>query len=72
LKFKQPVHGQNIAAVFRELCIDNLLARSAIVFCTFIPLFAFRELQRVLGEDNFRVLFFRTRATTSVDRTSKI
>ncbi len=56
---KELVHGHRIVAAFRETRIDDLLARSVIVFCTFIPLFAFRELQRVLGEDKFRTLFFR-------------
>jgi hypothetical protein len=30
------------------------------VFCTFLPLFAFRELRRVLGEERFAALFFRS------------
>jgi len=53
------VHGKSIAAAFRETRIDDLLTRSVIVFCTFIPLFVFRELQRVPGDDKFRALFFR-------------
>jgi hypothetical protein len=57
---KEVVHGHRVAAAFREMRIDDLLARTVIVFCTFIPLFAFRELQRVLGEDKFRTLLFRT------------
>jgi hypothetical protein len=56
---KQLVHGQSIAEAFREMRLDDLLCRSLIVFCTFVPLFAFRELRRVLGEDEFRALFFR-------------
>jgi len=56
---KHLVHGKSIAAAFRETRIDDLLARSVIVFCTFIPLFAFRELQRVLGEEKFRAILFR-------------
>src|SRR5271156_3037191 len=56
---KHLVHGKSIAAAFRETRIDDLLARSVIVFCTFIPLFVFRELQRVPGDDKFRALFFR-------------
>jgi hypothetical protein len=58
---KRLVHGQNVAVAFRETRIDDLLCRSLIVFCTFLPLFAFRELRRVLGEDEFRALFFRAR-----------
>lgn len=55
---KEVVHGHRVAAAFREMRIDDLLARTVIVFCTFISLFAFRELQRVLGEDKFRTLLF--------------
>jgi hypothetical protein len=66
------MHGQNITVAFREMRIDDQLARSVIVICTFIPLFAFRELQRVLGEGNVRALFFRARATTNADLPSKI
>src|SRR5208282_3752794 len=54
------IHRKNMATALHEIRIDDLLGRSLVVFCTFIPLFAFRELQRVLGEENFRALFFRT------------
>ena len=57
---KQLLHGETIASAFHDMRLDALVCRSLVVFCTFIPLFAFRELQRVLGEDNFRALFFRT------------
>ena len=59
---KQLVHGDTVASAFHQVRLDILVCRSLIVFCAFIPLFAFRELQRVLGEDNFRSLFFRTGA----------
>jgi len=64
---KQLVHGDAIAGAFHEIRLDILACRSLIVFCTFIPLFAFRELQRVLGEDNFRALFFRAGAMAKSD-----
>jgi hypothetical protein len=64
---KHLVHGQSIAPVFREVRIDDLLSRCVIVFCTFIPLFAFREMQRVLGEEQFRTLLFRGRETPKSD-----
>jgi hypothetical protein len=57
------LHRENLARALHEIRIDDLLGRSLVVFCTLITLFAFRELQRVLGEDNFRALFFRTGAT---------
>jgi hypothetical protein len=68
---KRLIHGESLAASSREVRIDQLLARSVVVFCTFIPLFAFRELEQVLGEDNFRELFFRTGATPKDDRSGK-
>ena len=60
------LHGKNMAGALHDIRIDDLLGRSVVIFCTFIPLFAFRELRRVLGEDKFRDLFFRTRATTAI------
>lgn len=60
---KHLVHGQSISPVFRETRIDDMLCRTLIIFCTFIPLFAFIELRRVLGEDQFSALFFKSRET---------
>jgi len=62
---KRAYHGEGMAGAFHPARIDDLLASSVIVFCTFIPLFAFRELGRVLGEEKFRALFFQTRASKS-------
>jgi hypothetical protein len=59
---KHLIHGETMASAWRGIRIDDLLARSVVIFCTFIPLFAFRELRRVIGEDNFWDLFFRTGA----------
>jgi len=60
---KRRWHGQNFATAYHGIHINELLARSLVIFCTFLPLFAFRELRRVLGEDNFSSLFFRAGAT---------
>jgi len=60
---KRLVHGENIAGAFHNVRIDDVLARSVIVFGTFIPLFGFLELRRVLGDDKFDDAFFRTRTT---------
>jgi hypothetical protein len=60
---KQLVHGKGIAGAFYETRLDDLLARSVIVFLTFIPFFGFRELGRVLGQDKLRSLLIRTRTT---------
>jgi hypothetical protein len=58
------VHGENMVAALHHIRIDLLLSHCVIVFCTFIPLFAFRELRRVLGEESFRALVFRTGAVS--------
>jgi hypothetical protein len=65
------IHRGNISTALREIRIDDLLGRSLVVFCTFIPLFAFRELQRVLGEEKFSALFFRTVAPAKSDLTTR-
>jgi len=62
---KKLLHGASIARASHEIRIDELLGRSIIVFCILIPLFAFREFRRVLGEDKFYSLFFRSRGTTN-------
>jgi hypothetical protein len=68
---KHLVHGQSISPVFRETRIDDLLCRTLIMFCTFIPLFAFIELRRLLGEAQFSALFFKSRETPKPDLMSK-
>ena len=63
------LHGVSIARTYHELRLDDLLGHSIIIFCLFIPLFAFREFRRVLGEEKFYALLFRSReASKSVDR----
>lgn len=57
---KSLIHKEGFSGDLREVRLDDLLARSLIIFCTFLPLFAFRELQRVMGEEGFRDLFFKT------------
>jgi hypothetical protein len=66
------VHGQEIIGAFHDVRLDDLFARSVVVFCTFIPLFAFLELRRVLGEGYFDDLFFRTGAAARPDPSSKV
>jgi hypothetical protein len=59
---------ENMASALHEIRIDDLLGRSLVAFCTFIPLFAFRELRRVLGEDSVSALFFRTGANAKSEQ----
>lgn len=63
---KRLIHGADVAKATGEIRFDQLVARSIVVFCTFIPLFGFREIgrvSRVIGEDEFRALIFRSRGT---------
>ena len=55
-------HGADLATASREIRIDDLISRSIIIFCVFIPFFGFREFQRVLGEDKFYNLLFCSEA----------
>jgi hypothetical protein len=57
---KRLAHGKDIVGAFHDVRLDELLARAVIIFGTFIPFFAFRELGRALGPEKFRGLFFRT------------
>ena len=57
------IHKKDIVTGFHEIHLDDLLARCVIVFCTFIPLFGFREMRRVLGEEKFRSLLFHGAGT---------
>lgn len=47
-----------LESAFHSVRFDDLLARSFVVFSTFIAFFAFRELGRGLGEDKFKSLVF--------------
>ena len=64
---KHLVHGQAIAGAIHDIRMDELLSRAVVIFCTFIPLFAYRELRRVLGEENFRALLFRPASAPKSD-----
>jgi hypothetical protein len=59
---KRLIHGESMASASHNIRIDDLLARSVVIFCTFIPLFGFRELRRVLGEKKFNDLMFHRAA----------
>ena len=56
---KGKIHGETLAAVFHDIRIDDLLVRTGLIFITFVPLFIFRELRRVIGDENFQTIFFR-------------
>ena len=56
---KRLIRGEAFAGAYHEVRLDQLLARSLVIFCTFMPFFAFRELARVIGPEKFRNLFLR-------------
>jgi hypothetical protein len=54
---KRLIHHEPAGTVLHNTRWDDLAAKSLIVFAVFVPLFAFRELRRVMGEDTFYALF---------------
>lgn len=60
---KRLIHGEGIVGGFQHLRFDDIAARTLVIFCAFLPLFAFRELRRVIGDNKFRELFFKAGAT---------
>jgi len=56
---KRLIHGDPAGTVLHEIRINDLVGRSIIIFCTFLPLFGFRELRRVLGAEKFDSLFYK-------------
>lgn len=58
---EQLFHGHDAAAVFREIRLDDLLMRTIVIICAFVPLFIFRELRRVVGSDRLREIFLHAR-----------
>ena len=59
---KRLIHHDPAGTVLRNIHLDELLSRTLVILCAFIPLFGFRELGRVMGEDKLHELFFKTRA----------
>ena len=57
---KRLIHGADMARASHNIRFDELGGRAIVVFCTFIPLFAFREFRRVLGEEKFYKILFRS------------
>jgi hypothetical protein len=53
---KRVIHGKPFGTVWQETHWEDLIARTIVVFCAFIPLFGFMELRRVLGEEKLYTL----------------
>jgi hypothetical protein len=58
---KRLIHGSEIAKASHDVRLDQFASRAIFVFCTFIPLFAFREIRRIMGEEEFQTLLFGAR-----------
>jgi len=57
---KHLIHGADLQKASRDLRLEQFAGRAVVVFCVFVPLFAFREFRRVMGEEEFRGMLFRS------------
>jgi len=55
---KRLIHGEDMSKASTGLRFEQFAARAIVVFCVFIPLFAWREFRRAMGEEEFRSLLF--------------
>src|SRR5262249_48513860 len=56
------LHGKGLASGVEEIASRGwyeLLSRCVVIFVAFIPFFSFKELERVLGPEQLRTLFWR-------------
>lgn len=60
---KNLIHGKEVVSAFHNIRIDDLVGRTLIVFCTFVPLFAFREIRRTMGDPEFNALLLKRRSS---------
>jgi len=58
---KRLIHGEPRGTVFYSIDLNDLASRSIVIFLAFIPLFAFMELRRIIGEEELHALFFHHR-----------
>ena len=64
------LHGKGLTDGLAEVASKGrfeLLAQCVVIFGAFVPFFAFKELERVMGQDKLRDVFWR-RATADPDR----
>jgi hypothetical protein len=62
---KRLIHGEPSGTVLHNINFEDMIGRSILVFCAFVPLFAFMELRRVLGEEELHALFFKSGAAAT-------
>ena len=55
---KRLIHGADLDKASRDLRFEQFAGRAIVVFCVFIPLFAWREFRRAMGEEEFRRLVY--------------
>ena len=56
------LRGDGLTGGFEEIASRGwyeLLSRCVVIFAAFIPFFSFKELERVMGPEKFRALFWR-------------
>ena len=53
---KRLIKGEPSGTVMHGLHWTDMVARALVIFCAFVPLFGFRELRRVLGEEKLHAL----------------
>ncbi|HEX8797975.1 MAG TPA: hypothetical protein VF772_05150, partial [Terriglobales bacterium] len=68
---KRLIHGADLAKASHELRLDQFATRAIVVFCIFIPLFVFREFQRVMGDERFQSLVFGSGGGEEMRRTAQ-
>jgi len=56
---KRVIHHEPAGTVWHNLRPEETLAKTILIVCAFVPLFAFREVGRVLGEERLHALFFK-------------
>jgi hypothetical protein len=62
---KRLIHGEPSGTVWHNMHYEDLVGRSILIFLSFIPLFAFIELRRLVGEEKIHTLFFKRGASPS-------
>jgi len=58
---KRVIHHEPRFTVWDNMHLETMIARAIVILCTFLPLFAYRELRRVLGEEKLHEIFLAPR-----------
>ena len=59
---KHLIHHHPLRTIWDDFHAEDLMFRTIVIIGAFIPLFAWRELGRVIGEEKLRALFFKSGA----------